>query len=428
MSKKNKKHYNLFVLHRLIFPGLRYFCRMTTKPRSQLEFVALMAALMSIVALSLDALLPALDVIGLAVGTTSPADNQLLITLFFLGVGTGPLLFGPIADSVGRKPVVYIGFALFIASSMLCVYAKSLEVMIIGRVLQGISLSAPRTMSVAMIRDVYSGDYMARIMSFVTVVFILVPIIAPAMGKAILDFLGWEAIFHVQVVFAVLVTLWFWRRQPETLAEENRRVFRAKVFVDGYREILNYRQTVIFTFIWGLVTGSFLVYLSTAQQIFQNQYELKEAFPYIFAALALTIGTATLLNGTLVLRFGMLRLVTVSLIAYVLISLAYVFLFFESSNPPLWVLLTFFGLQFFAVGFLFGNLRALAMEPVGHIAGIGAAITGCMATLMAFPISVYIGLFVTDSVYPMFLGFLICGLTACMILAFFLSRSEKAAE
>ncbi len=404
---------------------------MTKLVKSQLEFVALMAALMSVVALSLDALLPALDIIGLAVGTSNPADNQLLITLFFLGVGTGPLLFGPISDSIGRKPVVYVGFALFIAASMICVYAESLEAMVIGRILQGVSLSAPRTMSVAMVRDVYSGNYMARIMSFVTVVFILVPIIAPALGKAILDLYGWEAIFHVQVVFAILVTLWFWRRQAETLSDENRTRFRAKVFIDGYRELLNYRQTMIFTMIWGLVTGSFLVYLSTAQQIFQDQYNLKEAFPYIFAALALTIGTATLLNGTLVLRLGMLKLVTMSLIAYVLISLAYVIFFFNSANPPFWVLLTFFGLQFFAVGFLFGNLRALAMEPVGHIAGIGAAITGCIATIMAVPISAYIGKFVTDSVYPMFLGFLICGLVACGFLSYYYlgaKRSRKVSK
>ncbi|MBT8293853.1 MAG: MFS transporter, partial [Eudoraea sp.] len=191
---------------------------MVKKVQSQLEFVALMAALMSIAALALDALLPALDIIGNAVGVTNPSHNQLLITLFFLGLGTGPLLFGPISDSIGRKPVVYMGFGLFIFASLLCVYSQRLELMITGRILQGVSLSAPRTISIAMIRDKYSGDYMARVMSFVTVVFILVPIIAPAMGKWILDFYGWEAIFHVQVAFGILVAAWFWRRQPETLA------------------------------------------------------------------------------------------------------------------------------------------------------------------------------------------------------------------
>jgi DHA1 family bicyclomycin/chloramphenicol resistance-like MFS transporter len=262
-------------------------------------------------------------------------------------------------------------------------------------------------------------------MSFVTVVFILVPIVAPAIGKWILDHYGWEAIFWVQVFFSILVSFWFWKRQPETLAQRNRTPFSGRIFIKGYRELIGYRQTMAFTFIWGLVTGSFLVYLSTSQQVFEQQYALADAFPYIFAALAITIGTATLLNGTLVLRFGMLRLVTLALVAYVLSSLVYILLFYNQPNPPLWVLLTFFGMQFFAVGFLFGNLRSLAMEPLGHIAGIGAAITGCLATLMAVPISAYIGQFVKTSVVPMFLGFLICGLLAMVILGYVYRYARK---
>ncbi len=392
---------------------------MVKSSQSQLEFVALMAALMSIAALALDALLPALDVIGRAVGNNDPIRNQLLITLFFLGLGSGPLLFGPISDSIGRKPVVYWGFALFILASYLCVAAQSFEMMVAGRILQGVALAAPRTIGIAMIRDCYDGDYMARIISFVTVVFILVPIIAPALGKAIFDVYGWEAIFHLQVIFAVLVSIWFWRRQPETLEIRKRTTFRFGVFIHGYKELLGYRQTMLFTLIWGFITGSFLVYLSTAQQIFQEQYELKEAFPYIFAALALTIGAATLLNGTLVIRFGMLRIVTVALVAFVLISLLYIILFSNSGNPSFPIALSFFALQFFAVGFLFGNLRALAMEPVGHIAGIGAAISGFIATIMGVPISAFIGSFISQSVLPMFIGFLVCGLISVAILGYY---------
>ena len=396
---------------------------MTKDRQSQIEFVSLMAALMSIAALALDALLPALDIIGNAIGTTSLAQNQLLITLFFLGLGTGPLLFGPISDSVGRKPVVYAGFIMFVFASILCIYTTSFEFMITGRILQGIALSAPRTISVAMIRDKFNGDYMARIMSFVAVVFILVPIVAPAMGKWILDRFGWEAIFEVQVFFAILVAIWFWKRQPETLIKEKRTSFRPAIFITGFKELFNYKQTIAFTFIWGFITGSFLVYLSTAQQVFEEQYLLKESFPYIFATLAITIGTATLLNGTLVIRFGMLRLITWALLGYVLIPLIYVLIFHNGVNPPYWVVLIFFAMEFFAVGFIFGNLRALAMEPVGHIAGIGAAITGCIATVMAVPISAYIGSFVVDSVLPIFIGFLACGVMAFAILGyFFLSK------
>ncbi len=393
-----------------------YFCRMLKKRLPQLEFVLLMASLMSVVALAIDALLPALDVIGLSIGVTNPVDNQMLIIMIFLGLGLGPLIFGPISDSLGRKPVVYLGFAFFIIASLLCVYSKSLEVMILGRILQGIALSAPRTISIAMVRDVYSGNLMARIMSFITVVFLLVPIVGPAFGKWILDIYNWQAIFYVQLICAVLVTLWFWRRQPETLAVANRIPFTRTIFLDGLKELVKYKRTLGFTIISGFIVGSFLVYLSTAQQVFEGQYHLKEEFPYIFAGLAIAIGAATFLNGTLVLKFGMEKMVTTFLLAYFGVSLLYVLLYYEGGNPSVEVLLLFFGLQFFAIGFLFGNLRALAMEPIGHIAGIGAAITGFISTLMSVPISTYIGRYVNDTALPLFIGFSICSLLSIGIL------------
>lgn len=372
---------------------------------------------MSIVALSLDALLPALEIIGVAVGNTDAASNQLLITLFFLGMGSGPLLFGPLSDSVGRKPVVYIGFGLFMASSLICVSAVSLPWMIAGRILQGASLSAPRTISIAMIRDRFSGDYMARIMSFVTVVFLLVPVIAPALGKIVMDIWNWKAIFYLQVIIAGMVCFWFWKRQPETLPKEKRSGFKAITILRGFKAVLSFRRTMLFTVIWGLITGAFLVYLSTSQQIFEVQYDLKEHFPILFAGLAISIGTATFLNGTLVLKFGMRKLIIWALFGFTGISLIYTLLFYDDVNPNIAILMLFLGLQFFAVGFLFGNLRSMAMEPLGHIAGVGAAITGFLATAMSVPISAWIGHFVTTSALPLFLGFLICGLLSLMLLA-----------
>ena len=389
---------------------------MLKKRLPQLEFILLMASLMSAVALAIDALLPALDVIGLSLGVTDPVDNQLLIIMIFLGLGIGPLIFGPISDSLGRKPVVYMGFLLFIIASFICIYAKSLEVMIAGRILQGVALSAPRTISIAMVRDVYSGDFMARIMSFITVVFLLVPMVAPAMGKWVLDSYNWQAIFYVQLIFAVLISIWFWRRQPETLAVRNRIPFTRHIFRDGLKELLKYKRTLGFTIISGFIVGSFLVYLSTAQQIFQEQYDLKQEFPYIFAGLAIAIGTSTFLNGTLVLKFGMEKMVTTFLLAYFGISVLYVLLYFSGGNPSIEILLLFFGFQFFAIGFLFGNLRALAMEPIGHIAGIGAAITGFISTMMSVPISAFIGRYVADTALPLFIGFSICSLLSIGIL------------
>ena len=275
-----------------------------------------MAALMSVVALAIDALLPALDIIGIAIGTENTVDNQLLITMMFLGLGIGPLFFGPISDATGRKPVVYVGFAIFLAASVLCVSAESLEIMILGRILQGIGLSAPRTIAIAIIRDMFSGDYMARIMSFVTVVFLLVPIVAPAMGKLVLDSYSWQGIFYVQVIISLIVGVWFWKRQPETLTLKKRVGFSNHVFIAGFKEVVSQKTTMGYTAISGFVAGSFFVYISSSQQIFQEQYHLKEEFPYIFAGLAIAIGTAIFLNGTLVIKYGMEKLVTNSLIGF----------------------------------------------------------------------------------------------------------------
>jgi len=387
------------------------------KPQtSQFEFVALMAFLMSVVALAIDALLPALDIIGYSIGTNNAAENQLLITMIFLGLGFGPLLFGPISDSLGRKPVVYIGFAVFIMASFVCIYAPNLETMIIGRILQGIGLSAPRTISIAIIRDRFNGDRMAKVMSFVVVIFLLVPIIAPALGKFILNHYNWQAIFYAQIGFSLLISLWFWKRQPETLIPEKRIKFSKHLFIDGYKELIKYKRTLAFTVISGFVTGSFMVYLSSSQQVFQEQYLLKEEFPFIFAGLAIAMGFSIFLNGIIVMKFGMEKLITFSLFLYFIVSIVYVILFYNTENPPIEILLLFFALQFFALGFLFGNLRSIAMQPVGHIAGIASAITGLISTLMAVPISIFIGKYVSDTTLPLFLGFSISSFLSILML------------
>jgi DHA1 family bicyclomycin/chloramphenicol resistance-like MFS transporter len=388
---------------------------MQNKQSFEFEFVALMASLMSIVALSIDALLPALPEIGTSLGVNNPNNNQMLITMIFLGLGFGQLIFGPLSDSFGRKPIVYIGFIVFIIATFICVSTQSFEMMILGRVLQGVGLSAPRTLSIAIIRDSYSGNYMAKILSFVVMVFILVPIIAPTLGQFLLHYYNWESIFYVNLIFGFLVMLWFWKRQPETLTIEKRIRFSSRVFVNGTKEFLKYKDAIAFTLISGFITGSFMVYLSTSQQIFQEQYNLADMFPYIFASLAISVGLATYLNSQLVVKFGMWRIAYIAIIAYVIISILYVVLFWSGKNPSITILLSFFALQFFAIGFLFGNLRALAMQPLGHIAGIGAAINGFVSTVMAVPIANYIGSFVNNSVLPIFIGFSIFGILSLLV-------------
>ncbi|WP_159024307.1 multidrug effflux MFS transporter [Formosa sp. L2A11] len=377
--------------------------------KNQFEFIALMASLMSIVSLSIDALLPAFPSIGIAVGNENSRDLQSLVTMIFLGFGIGQLILGPLSDSFGRKPLMYIGFGIFIIASLICVSATSLEVMLIGRVLQGIGLSAPRTICISIIRDSHKGNYMARMMSFVTAFFILIPVIAPALGQFILNYFNWESIFFTQLFFAIVVSIWFWKRQPETLHPEFKIPFNKHVFINGFSELIRYKEAMIFTVLSGFITGSFMVYLSSAHHVFIDQYEVGENFPYVFAGLAISIGISTLLNGTLVVRFGMRRLALVSLAAFSLISTIYVGLFWNTPNPSLYVLVPFLAAQFFTLGFLFGNLRAIAMEPIGHIAGIGAALTGFVSTIVAIPIATFIGGFMTDTALPLFVGFSICG-------------------
>lgn len=390
----------------------------------KIEFVILMAALMSTVALTIDALLPALPEIGASLGVTNTNDNQLLITMIFLGLGFGQLIFGPLSDSFGRKPVVYSGFVLFIIASMICVTTESFEMMVFARVLQGIGLSSPRTIAIAMIRDSYSGDYMAKILSIVVMVFILVPVIAPTLGQFLWSNYGWKSIFYVNLLFGAAVMIWFWRRQPETLKKENRIRYSPRIFIDGIREFVKHKNSIAFTLVSGFITGSFMVYLSTSQQIFEQQYDMAYMFPYIFASLAISVGLATFMNSRLVMKYGMWRIAFTAAIAYVSISLLYIVLFWSGENPRIEILIGFFALQFFAIGFLFGNLRALAMEPLGHIAGIGAAINGFVSTVMAVPIANYIGSFVTDSVLPLFIGFSVFGILSVLIFVF-IKRSKR---
>jgi len=390
----------------------------TKKGTSQIEFILLMACLMSIVALSIDTILPALNPIGLSVGTVNQNENQLLITMIFLGLGLGQLIFGPISDSFGRKPVVYIGFTVFMLASFLCIAATNIEIMVIGRILQGIGLSASRSISIAMIRDRFEGDYMAKIMSFVVTIFILVPIIAPTLGKFLLDNYGWESIFYSQLLFGIVVLCWFWKRQPETLPPAYKKKFSMAIFINGSKEFIKYRSAVIFTLISGLATGSFMVFLSTSQHIFEVQYGLVDQFPYIFGALAFSVGVATFTNGTLVVRFGMKKLVTIFSIVFSLTSLLYISIFYGETNPSISILILFLALQFFSVGFLFGNVRSLAMQPLGHIAGIGAAINGFISTIMAVPIATFIGSFVETTALPLFIGFAACGLGSLLLLLF----------
>ena len=389
----------------------------------EFEFIALMAFLMSNVALSIDAILPALPEIGLALEVTDSSQLQLVVVMIFLGLGLGELVFGTLSDSFGRKPIVYIGVGVFTIASLVVVFAPSLEIFLIGRVFQGIGLSAARSVSIAIIRDTYDGDRMARIMSFIMTIFILVPMIAPMLGQLILEYYNWQTIFYLQLLFIGITIVWFALRQRETLAKEKKIPISKSLFINGVKEFFRHKQSVIYTFISGIIQGSFIAYLSSSQQIFQVQYGMVEEFPLIFGGLAFSFGMASLLNGFLVVKYGMLKLVNSSLYIFVGCSLTYILIFGTASNPSLTTLLSFLFFQFLSLGFIFGNLSSLTMQPIGHIAGVGAATYSFISILVAVTIAIFIGQFIKTTVVPMFIGFFIAG-----VISFILIRIVKIRE
>ena len=370
------------------------------------EFVALMAFAMSLVALSIDAMLPAFPDMAQDLQVTAANDIQLVVSLLFIGLAIGQLFYGPLSDSIGRKPAIYIGFVLFILGSLLSMAASDFSTMLAGRMLQGIGAAGPRTVAVALIRDRFHGSEMARVMSFIMTVFILVPIFAPALGQAILLLAGWRAIFGVFIVLALATLVWLSLRQPETLPKDQRRHFTLKNITAAFHEVLMSRLAMVYTLVAGCVSGAFLSYLNTSQQIFQVQYDQGKLFPLYFGILAFSVGFAALLNSALVMRYGMHALVHRAL----LLMMAFSWLFLAivwacAGHPPLWLFMAICLALFFCIGILFGNLNSIAMEPLGHVAGTAAAVIGSITTLLAVVLSYLVGQAYNGTLFPLALAF-----------------------
>jgi DHA1 family bicyclomycin/chloramphenicol resistance-like MFS transporter len=374
------------------------------------ESIALMALMISLVALAIDTMLPALYQIGDTFGVTDPNDNQLVITSLFLGMGIAQLFYGPLSDSIGRKPCIYMGIAVFIAGCLLSLFATTFDQMIAGRVLQGLGVAAPRIVTVALIRDQYEGRKMAQVMSLVMTLFILMPVIAPALGQAILLFAHWRAIFAAILVTAIVAAVWCGLRQPETLPPERRVDFSFPVVLAALRAVCLSRIALGYTLVNGIVSGIFVAFLSSSQQLLQIQYELGARFPLYFAVIALSIGAASFVNARLVLRHGMVILSSWALTLFFVSSLLFTIIVMWFGDPPLWFFISFLLFNFFCIGILFGNLSALAMQPLGRIAGAGAAVTGSLSTFIALPIAMLVGDAYDGTVLPLALGFAVFSL------------------
>ena len=366
------------------------------------EFVILVSLMTSLAALAIDAMLPSLPQIGSDLNVQNVNDRQLVISVLFLGMAMGQLFFGPLSDRTGRKPAIYAGYALFIAGALLSVLAINFTMMLLGRLLQGAGISSPRAVTVALVRDRYAGRVMARVMSFVMTVFILVPMLAPTFGQAVLVFSGWRAIFLSFMLIAIVTIVWFALRMPETLAQENRSAFSLQQIISTIRVVLKIRIASGYTITAGLILGLFLGYLNSTQQIFQEQFALGARFPLFFAVISLSLGMASLTNARAVMRFGMRFLVGRSLyFIFGLSILALGIAWLTAGNPPLWIFVPYLMMTFFGIGILFGNLNALAMEPLGHLAGIGAAVVGSLSTLISMVLGTMIGRSYDGTIIPL---------------------------
>ncbi len=390
------------------------FLKKVEIPESGLaEFISLTAMMMSLVALSVDTMLPALSAIGRDLGVIDTNSSQLIISLFFFGMASGQLLYGPVSDNTGRKQAIYLGYGLFITGCVLSLIATTLPIMLAGRLLQGFGAAGPRVVSVAIVRDRYEGRAMARVMSFVMTVFIIVPIIAPTLGQGMLYLAGWRAIFAAFLILALLSLIWFALRQPETLSKEQRVPFSLKRIISTMMTIFGNRSAIGYTVTAGLVFGFFLGYLNSAQQIFQELYALGAAFPYYFAFLAVSIGCASLFNARFVLHHTMQSLSKRALISISALSAGFFLLaLLHHGHPPLWTLMAYLFATFFGTGILFGNLNALAMESLGKIAGIGAGVVGSLSTFISLIAGTAIGQCYNGTVLPLTAGFFMLSLAS----------------
>lgn len=376
---------------------------MTHRP-SQTAFVAMMAMLFATIALSIDAMLPALPDIA---AELSPGDSNkvlLIISAFFLGMGLGTFVAGPVSDAVGRKPVIFACAAIYAVATVLCYFAPSLEMLLVARVVQGVGAAAPRVVGMAMVRDLYKGRDMARIVSFVMMIFMIVPALAPLLGQGILLFGNWRTIFAALLIFVVIANAWVMLGQPETLAPEARRAFRVGLLWQSTVEMSRHRIALISTLCQGFGSACLLSTVSSQQAIFAERFGRVDSFPLWFGIIALCAASGSLLNSRVVMRLGMRRVIVTTYAAQVAFTLLILILDWTDLMPtalvfPAHVL---WSISIFAMmGLTQGNLSALAMEDLGHIAGFAASMMTALSTVMASLLAVPVGLAFNGTQIPL---------------------------
>jgi DHA1 family bicyclomycin/chloramphenicol resistance-like MFS transporter len=387
-------------------------------PLSYAEFVALTAATMSLHALAIDSMLPALPVIGREFAVADQNRLQWIVTAFVMGAGAGQLIYGPLSDRFGRRPVLLVGLVLYVALSLIASLAPRLELLLAARVLQGLAVAASSVVSRSIVRDRYAGPTMARVMSIVFLVFLIVPILAPSVGQLLLLVVSWRGIFGFLAVAGSSVAVWIALRLPETLRPEARRSLAAAHLAAAARFVLTEPTSVLYALGMTAMFGSLLAYVSTVPQIFVGAFHAPQLMAVTFAVCAGAMGAASYLNSRIVERVGMHRMSHIALLAFIGITALHAMLAYHGTES----LLTFAVLQSATMacfGLAVANFGAIAMQPMGGLAGSAASIQGVISTIGGAAVASVIGHQWSGSVFFLPAGAFCCGVAAlgCVLVA-----------
>ena len=377
------------------------------------EFVALIAMMMALNALAIDAMLPALPAIGDALGVVRENSRQWIITAYLLGFGVAQLIYGPLADRYGRKPVLMAGLSLYVLFSVLAAFATSFELLIAARVGTGLGAAALRVLAVSIVRDRYSGRTMARVMSLSFLVFLGVPIVAPTLGQLVLTVAPWPWIFGVLALAGGAFMIWAAIRLPETLHPENRMPIRVGRIAAAFREAVTHRQAIGYTLAMTCITGALFGFINSSQQIFFDVFEAPGLFTTVFALVAGGIAVASLLNARLVEKLGSRLISHTALIGFIVMAAIHSAVAL-SGHETVWTFAVLQGLTMFCFGLIVGNFGSMAMEPMGHIAGTASSAQGFISTTVGSSLGFLIGQQFDGSVAPMALGMAGMGLGALL--------------
>lgn len=377
------------------------------------ELVAMLAALMAMSALAIDAMLPALPSIGTTLGVGDPNRNQLIVLGFLFGFGSAQLVLGPLADRFGRKPVLLAGIIAYSLFSLLCGIAAGFELLVAARVLQGAAAAVARVVVVAMVRDMFEGPAMASTLSLLFMTFMLVPILAPASGQLILAFASWRVIFFLLAGYGLAMWWLALLRLPETLRPENRRALDWRVIGLGFAATLRDRQSLGYTLATTLLFGGFLAYLASIQQILAALGHAED-IGLVFAAVALPMALGAFANSRLVERVGVRRMGNGALIGFALIACAHALLA-GILGESLLLFVILIGLAMLCLALASANLSTLAMANMGALAGTASSVQGVMTTVGATLIGLAVGQQFDGSAMPVLIGMAACSAAAVLV-------------